>query len=319
MDIDEQHECDRCHKTYRRKDLLSRHRRHCDPNKHVSKRKSCNACVQARSKCDLSQPCSRCAKRALICEYATINQESPNHSSSLQFQSNAGGSTYSRSSTASDSASNPAHTPQSNDWATMDFSMPQGAYFDSVTFDQTALSQPTPSSISMPQWEHHSISSPKAAFPLTNSTVSNLAPQATAIVRRDSHVHLHGLDLNTSTLIHESPLEADKLLTLLRQYPTSFESDDYHTPLLHRELYGLHSLGITSLPKSTTAISCAMGLRCRSNSSFLKQAISAERQRLVEGFVSHPRCISTSYTLTSVTAEIYMPRRVGRSACNVAL
>ncbi|KAH0269648.1 hypothetical protein KCU91_g8576, partial [Aureobasidium melanogenum] len=41
---------------------------------------------------------------------------------------------------------------------------------------------------------------------------------------------------------------------------------------------------ITALPKTTTAITCALGLGNNSNTSFLRRAISAKRQRLIEGF-----------------------------------
>ncbi|KAH0145189.1 hypothetical protein KCU67_g12741, partial [Aureobasidium melanogenum] len=59
---------------------------------------------------------------------------------------------------------------------------------------------------------------------------------------------------------------------------------DYHTPLLHRELYNMSTPEITALPRTTTAIICALGLGNNSNTSSLRRAMSAERQRLIEGF-----------------------------------
>ncbi|KAK6007390.1 hypothetical protein QM012_004204 [Aureobasidium pullulans] len=41
---------------------------------------------------------------------------------------------------------------------------------------------------------------------------------------------------------------------------------------------------ITALPRTTTAIMCALSLSNTTDTSFLRRAISAERQRLIEGF-----------------------------------
>lgn len=87
-----------------------------------------------------------------------------------------------------------------------------------------------------------------------------------------------------------SVVQTEKVIQILRNYPALLASGDYHTPLLHHELYNMSTPEITALPKTTTAIMCALGLGNNSDTSFLRRATSAERQRLIEGFVSPDYC-----------------------------
>ncbi|KAJ5156849.1 hypothetical protein N7492_009652 [Penicillium capsulatum] len=66
----ESHACPICFKTYPRRDLLLRHRRRCRGLTPRTRRKACNACVQAKAKCSYTRPCGRCTQRAFLCEYA---------------------------------------------------------------------------------------------------------------------------------------------------------------------------------------------------------------------------------------------------------
>ncbi|THW24989.1 hypothetical protein D6D23_04753 [Aureobasidium pullulans] len=85
--------------------------------------------------------------------------------------------------------------------------------------------------------------------------------------------------------LHPAPvLRMEEVSHTLREYATSLTLDDHHTPLLHRELYNINTSDITALPKTTTAITCALCWKTSSNNTFLKRAMTAERQRLVEGF-----------------------------------
>ncbi|KAJ3535347.1 hypothetical protein NM688_g6992 [Phlebia brevispora] len=77
------YKCDKCHTQFTRSDLLTRHKRSCgDPaNANRSRRKSCQACADGKTKCDLQQPCSRCKARDRECVYvrtpATKARRSP--------------------------------------------------------------------------------------------------------------------------------------------------------------------------------------------------------------------------------------------------
>ncbi|KAJ5976385.1 hypothetical protein N7481_010092 [Penicillium waksmanii] len=65
------HICPSCFKTYQRHDLLQRHRRRCLRPKKSTRRKACDACVQAKSKCTYTHPCARCVDRGVSCVYAS--------------------------------------------------------------------------------------------------------------------------------------------------------------------------------------------------------------------------------------------------------
>lgn len=77
INMDESHLCPLCLKTYQRHDLLLRHRRRCQGFKSRTRRKACNACVQAKAKCSYTRPCGRCTQRAISCEYAQPSDPDP--------------------------------------------------------------------------------------------------------------------------------------------------------------------------------------------------------------------------------------------------
>ncbi|KAK0213240.1 fungal-specific transcription factor domain-containing protein [Desarmillaria ectypa] len=65
------HRCKLCGAEFTRSDLLTRHKKTCgDPLKaHRSRRKSCQACVESKVKCDLQCPCSKCISRGKKCVF----------------------------------------------------------------------------------------------------------------------------------------------------------------------------------------------------------------------------------------------------------
>lgn len=122
---------------------------------------------------------------------------------------------------------------------------------------------------------------------LPSPTAPALVPTAVMTSNISLNYHEPSKEINMTVEEIFSPLPADKVVKMLHTYPVSFASGDYHTPLLHRELYSMSTSEITALPRSSTAIMCALGLEKSKNASFLKRAIIAERQRLVEAFVSY--------------------------------
>ncbi|KAK0451547.1 hypothetical protein EV421DRAFT_1041379 [Armillaria borealis] len=64
------HRCIACFSEFSRSDVLNRHTKTCKAiNNQIaetvrhSRQKSCQACVQAKAKCDLQEPCSKCISR----------------------------------------------------------------------------------------------------------------------------------------------------------------------------------------------------------------------------------------------------------------
>ncbi|KEQ58349.1 uncharacterized protein M437DRAFT_79060 [Aureobasidium melanogenum CBS 110374] len=261
--VDDQHECDLCHKTYRRRDLLVRHRRHCKPNKVTSKRKACSACVQARSKCCLRQPtCSRCTARNLVCEYvirrSSASQNPDFMTLDLQHNNDIDENVMRTNTTvsldglvATTSTSNPSWTAQTANWTPNDMDIMQdGSYLAFTPFSTGPIDQRPIQNIvdqgASSEWLQWNVTLPDPTAPI--------AAPITPAISLGSREAFRAID--------ESPcvLQIDKVIRMLRNYPALLASIDYHTPLLHHELYNMSNPEITALPKTTT------------------------RQRLIEGF-----------------------------------
>ncbi|KAK0223671.1 hypothetical protein IW262DRAFT_846592 [Armillaria fumosa] len=70
------HRCIACFAEFSRSDVLNRHTKTCKAiNNQItttvrhSRQKSCQACAQAKAKCDLQEPCSKCISRGKECLY----------------------------------------------------------------------------------------------------------------------------------------------------------------------------------------------------------------------------------------------------------
>ncbi|KAF8815764.1 hypothetical protein BYT27DRAFT_7192135 [Phlegmacium glaucopus] len=61
------HQCETCEFQFTRSDLLTRHKKTCGERR--SRRKSCEACVKAKVKCNLQHPCQKCIVRGITCEF----------------------------------------------------------------------------------------------------------------------------------------------------------------------------------------------------------------------------------------------------------
>ncbi|KIJ45619.1 hypothetical protein M422DRAFT_29739 [Sphaerobolus stellatus SS14] len=91
--------CTNCNKaSFTRSDLLTRHVRRCtqtDKGKAASRKRSCEACIQRKIKCDLQQPCSKCASRGDTCIYnvplraSTGNADQPQQQAEIASTSRA--------------------------------------------------------------------------------------------------------------------------------------------------------------------------------------------------------------------------------------
>ncbi|KAJ6486523.1 fungal-specific transcription factor domain-containing protein [Mycena vitilis] len=64
------HRCNICKSAqFTRSDLLSRHQQRCGQSVDLSRRRSCEACVASKVKCNRHRPCTRCAARGRSCIY----------------------------------------------------------------------------------------------------------------------------------------------------------------------------------------------------------------------------------------------------------
>ncbi|KAE9404970.1 hypothetical protein BT96DRAFT_386179 [Gymnopus androsaceus JB14] len=82
------HRCHICGAEFTRSDLLARHKKTCREGNGAprSRRRSCQSCVRSKVKCDLLQPCSRCASHGKECVYLN-NPEEFRHRKNAAFHS----------------------------------------------------------------------------------------------------------------------------------------------------------------------------------------------------------------------------------------
>ncbi|KAL5364060.1 hypothetical protein BJX96DRAFT_128623 [Aspergillus floccosus] len=288
----EAHVCDSCFKSYRRRDLLLRHRRRClRSNKPALRRKACNACVQAKTKCCYTQPtCSRCAKRGILCEYVSMAA--------------APSVTASPSSLSTNDPPQPEETRRSM----TDFPLlwgrrsplgdPPADSLDSWSsqnflwaLDPVDLpSLPSPSASVVNQFTLSRTPAIPATFPLLEET--SLAPPGTGIPDLSALTGLGSRDTTNSRPASGSSPEwpgvrPANYVRLLRQYPRLLLQDDFYCPFLHRTLFNEHVPDMTILPHTSMAICCGSALGTKDGAAYVKRAMDAQRQSLIESYPTY--------------------------------
>ncbi|GIJ86351.1 hypothetical protein Asppvi_005239 [Aspergillus pseudoviridinutans] len=300
-------------------DLLLRHRRRClRSTKPKVRRKACNACVQAKTKCCCTQPtCSRCAKRGVRCEYVSI--------------ANTAASIPSDSSDSTSSPSARDHPrPDETRVSTTDFpslwsprSTLDGPGDDSLdswssqnfiwTLDALDL-PPLPSSASVVDEVTPGLtpavptSHPSFTFPLTSAP----PPQSYSTLVGETSIALPGPGIpNVSTLTDlggslDVPVRPPNYVSLLAQYPRLLLQDDFYCPFVHRTLFNEHVADMTILPHTSMAICCGSALGARDAAGYVKRAMDAQRQCLIESYVSKAFCRSSPRVLTGQPTYLCM-------------
>lgn len=76
------------------------------------------------------------------------------------------------------------------------------------------------------------------------------------------------------------------LISLLTQYPTLLLSETFESPFLHRRLYDEKVSDMATLPHSSMAICCASAVKQEDSARFVRRAMEVEMQRVIESFVS---------------------------------
>ncbi|PVH91552.1 hypothetical protein DM02DRAFT_636054 [Periconia macrospinosa] len=266
-------------------DLLMRHRRRCQgPISAPTRRKACDACVQAKTKCCYSQPtCSRCAKRGQPCVYLTNpNASSADHASEPMEVNDE------------PRVDTPACEPQSLQllWDSPLSSWPMEA------FD---MSLPTPTQpVSLPALTSTDLSN-------GSSTVTTsqpfLSPGVVAALHSRSESEMSfstsswniPLSLSVTQSNSENPTQFPSptslpttvdLVRLLGEYPSSLLRDEITSPFLHPNLYA-DDADMASLPLTSMAICCGSSVNAKETVRFVRRVMDAERQRLIEAFPSY--------------------------------
>lgn len=271
------HVCDSCFKSFQRRDLLLRHRRRClRSNKSAVRRKACNACAQAKTKCCYTQPtCSRCAKRGILCEYVSVAVASSATASSSSLSadlSSLGG----RRSPLGDPAADILDS-----WSSQNFLW---------ALDRVDLpSLPSPSTSVVNQFTLGPVAAIPTTFPLLEET--SLAPPDPGIPDLSALTGLGSRDATNSPRASGSSPEGAEghpanYVRILRKYPRLLLQGDFYSPFLHRTLFNEHVPDMTILPHTSMAICCGSALGTKDGAAYVKRAMDAQRQSLIESYVS---------------------------------
>ncbi|KAH2279149.1 hypothetical protein KXW96_007901 [Aspergillus fumigatus] len=317
------HVCDSCFKSYQRRDLLLRHRRRClRSDKPAMRRKACNACVQAKTKCCYTQPtCSRCAKRGLVCEYMSMAKTA----ATIASASSASSASASSSSLSAKDPSQPDETSVSatdlplllwsrrsplddpgadhaDSWSSQNFlwaldtinlpSLPSAStsMVNEVTLGPAPAIPTRHPSLTFPLTSPSS--QPSSYNPLVEETI---APPASGIP--DLSTTRTGLGSQEDATTDSPPAPLSKpdgqggrpanYASLLLQYPKRLLQDDFYCPFLHRTLFNDDMPDMTILPHTSMAICCGSALGNRDGVGYIKRAMDAQRQSLIESYPTY--------------------------------
>lgn len=328
-----------------------RHRRRCQrPKNPLTRRKACDACAQAKAKCDYSQPtCSRCAKRSISCQYVTSNDHTDLHGDNLDDanrqasletgRTEAADIDYSCVSSASLPSSSAESFEISSPWRLQ--MSPWPLPFDDIDTTLQGSAYPDISSFAAVD-EVFGIANPNHPTQASASQRSTPSPMDTRLPNVDSLIPpsatMPGLTSHTSVAslggldINPAPLNTPNVslytprtsVNVLRQYPSLLLSVDFSSPLIHRFMYNEQVPDMTTLPRTSMAICCGSGIHSRDSTRYIKRAIDAERQSLIENFVrASQACVLHWLADTNLadTLQAHLPVHgtMGRPACHVGL
>ncbi len=292
-------------------DLLLRHRRRCQKaSKPLTRRKACDVCVQAKAKCCYSQPtCSRCAKRGLLCQYISSVDSTASNENNVE--------------DASRRASLDNHRGQAADAAYLSVSgtSPAGNLAEAFEVPSSWSSQLSPWSLDALEIPLQGLtppagsgfvavdenlgdanpdtSTPPSTFQqLTSRHVYSSLPGNDSLISHSSMMSglsshtsvgsLAGLDANSAPLnaSNISPYHPNTFVRLLGQYPTLLLTDNFCSPIIHHVMYNEHVPDMTTLPRTSMAICCGSAIHNSDGTRYIRRAMEAERQSLIEAFVS---------------------------------
>ncbi|KAJ5083045.1 hypothetical protein N7532_012088 [Penicillium argentinense] len=230
-------------------DLLLRHRRRCQFPKKSTRRKACNACVQAKAKCTYTRPCARCVKRGVPCAYASQPSDVP---PGLDLDLDLNIDQFHED-------VQPTRSPGNGPLSPFHLSPPPLA---------------TPGFIDAVQ--------PPAVEPSTQGVPGSAdeAMNSSLLLWNLPEMSLPGSEESGPVV----QLTLQDLLRVLDQYPNSLLSDSFTSPLLHYSLYDADVPDMTTLARSSMAICCGSAMLTPDGARFARQAMEVERQRLIESY-----------------------------------
>jgi hypothetical protein len=299
-------------------DLLMRHRRRCKgPRKSINRRKACDACVQAKTKCCYTQPtCSRCAKRGTQCVYAVSSAFSTPDQSKRRSEAADTPHSSPRSSPSRVGNSATSTDPFELELPAWDFST---SPYSLETFDMNLADLANPAvtlpgfTVTQPSMIQESPDFTSTSQALSLSLASRGVP-APAPPSRDSA---------SSAATHPSSSTSLALVRIVSEYPSLLMKGSFLSPFLHLSLYSLYSNVVpdmTFLPLTSMAICCGSGINISDSNRFFRRAMDAARQRLIGSFVGAAEAeLCSDKLLTYKLALLPVYATMGCIACHADL
>ena len=289
-----------------------RHRRRCQgPIKPQNRRKACDACVAAKTRCSYEQPtCARCTKRGTPCIYAS----KPESRASTESMSND----YAYDSAMDTSEpSDTSGTPTSTTGPTFD---PRTSFSLVTTTEPLELPLWDTTIDASWSWESYNLSLQSTCQDpvsllnwATNTSTDNTMNSDLGVMADFSFSHsgdvtgLHSpvsagvlppspVSWNLPYPTSKAPFASDMITSssvtsldvvrILADYPAKLLSAKFVSPFLHRSLYKDSVPDMTALPSTSVAICCGSGMEARNSRQFARRVIDTERRRLIDAFVS---------------------------------
>ena len=261
-----------------------RHRRRCKGSrKSINRRKACDACVQAKTKCCYTQPtCSRCAKRRTQCVYAVSSAFSTPDQPEQRIE--AADTPHSSPQSSSSRMGNSATStePFELELPAWDFS---SSPYSLETFDMNLADLANPA-VTLPGFTVTQPSMVQESPDLTPSSQAlSLSPASRGVLAPVPP----SSDSARSAATHPSSSSSLALIRILSEYPSLLMKGSFFSPFLHLSLYSLYSNVVpdmTFLPLTSMAICCGSGINNSDSNRFFRRAMDAARQRLIGSFVS---------------------------------
>ncbi|TVY47228.1 hypothetical protein LOCC1_G002415 [Lachnellula occidentalis] len=256
--------CETCYKSYQRRDLLMRHRRRCrGPAKSRTRRKACDACIEAKAKCCHTQPtCSRCAKRGTKCLY---NAPSAVQAGDYLQHMEEASSVRNQSLQTCPLAGSQSSVPELPTW---DFPL---SPYPLDTFDLNiadfAIASPAPHLGSLNEKSYIS--------PITHGTSPSTSLTPTS---NDSTSSPSGTPTLSTPLI---------LTRILGDYASSLIKGSCFSPFLHLPKVKNVEPDLASFPFTSMAICSSTSMNLSTDKQFFRRVIDAARHRLIGNFPSY--------------------------------
>lgn len=295
-------------------DLLKRHRRRCKgPRKSINRRKACDVCVQAKTKCCYTQPtCSRCAKRGTQCMYAVSSAFSTPDQSEQRRE--AADTTHSSLQSNSSRMGNSATSTEPFELEMPTWDFPTSPY-SLENFDINLVDLANPA-VTLPGF---TITQPSMLQESPDFTPSSQALSFSPAPMGIPASVPPSTDSASSAATRPSYSTSLALIQMVSEYPSLLMKGSFFSPFLHLSLYSLYSNVVpdmTFLPLTSMAICCGSGINISGSNRFFRRAMDAARQRLIGSFVSAAEAeLCSDQLLTHKLALLPVYATMGCIAC----